>query len=35
MMSYLFNQQFGLVNHLLGISGIDPMEHGLLMERFC
>ncbi len=24
-----------LVNHLLGISGIDPMAHGLLMERFC
>jgi error-prone DNA polymerase len=23
-----------LVNHLLGISGIDPMRHGLLMERF-
>ena len=23
-----------LVNHLLGISGIDPMHHGLLMERF-
>ena len=23
-----------LVNHLLGISGIDPMGHGLLMERF-
>jgi len=23
-----------LVNHLLGISGIDPMSHGLLMERF-
>ncbi len=23
-----------LVVHLLGISGIDPMEHGLLMERF-
>ncbi len=24
-----------LINHLLGISGIDPIEHGLLMERFC
>ncbi|GMA39801.1 DNA polymerase III subunit alpha [Mobilicoccus caccae] len=24
-----------LVNHLLGISGIDPMSHDLLMERFC
>ncbi|MGO0576407.1 DNA polymerase III subunit alpha [Ornithinimicrobium panacihumi] len=24
-----------LVTHLLGISGVDPMEHGLLMERFC
>ncbi len=23
-----------LVNHLLGISGIDPIAHGLLMERF-
>ena len=23
-----------LVTHLLGISGVDPMEHGLLMERF-
>lgn len=23
-----------LVVHLLGISGVDPMEHGLLMERF-
>ncbi|MCH9815856.1 MAG: DNA polymerase III subunit alpha [Actinomycetia bacterium] len=23
-----------LVNHLLGISGVDPIEHGLLMERF-
>ena len=23
-----------LVNHLLGISGVDPMEHGLIMERF-
>lgn len=22
------------VNHLLGISAIDPLEHGLLMERF-
>jgi error-prone DNA polymerase len=24
-----------LICHLLGISGVDPMEHGLLMERFC
>jgi error-prone DNA polymerase len=24
-----------LVNHLLGISGVDPIAHGLLMERFC
>jgi len=24
-----------LVNHLLGIAGIDPMRYGLLMERFC
>ncbi|MFZ5869571.1 MAG: DNA polymerase III subunit alpha [Actinomycetota bacterium] len=24
-----------LVNHLLGISGVDPLAHGLLMERFC
>lgn len=24
-----------LVNHLLGISGVDPMRYGLLMERFC
>ncbi len=23
-----------MVNHLLGISGIDPLEHGLIMERF-
>jgi error-prone DNA polymerase len=23
-----------LINHLLGISGVDPMRHGLLMERF-
>jgi error-prone DNA polymerase len=23
-----------LVNYLLGISGVDPMAHGLLMERF-
>ena len=23
-----------LVNHLLGISDVDPLEHGLLMERF-
>ena len=24
-----------LVNHLLGISGVDPIRHDLLMERFC
>uniref|UniRef100_UPI0008399150 helix-hairpin-helix domain-containing protein n=1 Tax=Kribbia dieselivorans TaxID=331526 RepID=UPI0008399150 len=24
-----------LVNHLLGISGVDPIHHDLLMERFC
>ena len=24
-----------IVNFLLGISGVDPMRHGLLMERFC
>ncbi len=24
-----------LVNHLLGISGVDPIRHRLLMERFC
>ncbi len=24
-----------LVTYLLGISGVDPMRHGLLMERFC
>ncbi|MEJ5914831.1 PHP domain-containing protein [Pseudokineococcus sp. 1T1Z-3] len=24
-----------LVNHLLGISGVEPLSHGLLMERFC
>ena len=24
-----------LVNYLLGISGVDPMAHDLLMERFC
>jgi error-prone DNA polymerase len=24
-----------LVNHLLGISGVEPLEHGLLMQRFC
>ncbi|MFL6079303.1 MAG: DNA polymerase III subunit alpha [Ornithinibacter sp.] len=24
-----------LVNHLLGISGVDPIRHHLLMERFC
>jgi error-prone DNA polymerase len=23
-----------LVNHLIGISDVDPLEHGLLMERF-
>ncbi|WP_407675869.1 DNA polymerase III subunit alpha [Peterkaempfera bronchialis] len=23
-----------LVNHLLGVSGVDPLRHGLLMERF-
>lgn len=23
-----------LVNHLLGISAVDPLQHGLLMERF-
>ena len=23
-----------LVNHLLGISGVDPLQHGLIMERF-
>ena len=23
-----------LVNHLVGISGVDPLRHGLLMERF-
>ena len=23
-----------LVNHLLGISGVEPIRHGLLMERF-
>ena len=23
-----------LVNHLLGIAGVDPIRHGLLMERF-
>src|SRR4029079_9881717 len=23
-----------LVNYLLGISGVDPLRHGLLMERF-
>ena len=23
-----------LVNYLLGVSGVDPMRHGLLMERF-
>ncbi|MDN5795130.1 MAG: DNA polymerase III subunit alpha [Intrasporangium sp.] len=24
-----------IVNYLLGISGVDPVRHGLLMERFC
>jgi error-prone DNA polymerase len=24
-----------LICHLLGISGVDPLKHGLLMERFC
>ena len=24
-----------LICHLLGISGVEPMSHGLLMERFC
>jgi error-prone DNA polymerase len=24
-----------LICHLLGISNVDPMQHGLLMERFC
>ncbi|MBB2984922.1 DNA polymerase III subunit alpha [Terracoccus luteus] len=24
-----------VVNFLLGISGVDPMRHGLLMQRFC
>jgi error-prone DNA polymerase len=24
-----------LVNYLIGISGVDPMRYGLLMERFC
>ncbi len=24
-----------LVNHLLGVSGVDPIRHDLLMERFC
>ena len=24
-----------LVTYLLGVSGVDPLEHGLLMERFC
>ena len=24
-----------LICHLLGISGVDPLAHGLLMERFC
>src|SRR5262249_57505678 len=23
-----------LVNYLLGVSGVDPIRHGLLMERF-
>jgi error-prone DNA polymerase len=24
-----------LVNYLLGVSGVEPLRHGLLMERFC
>lgn len=24
-----------LINYLLGVSGVDPMRYGLLMERFC
>ena len=24
-----------LVNYLLGISGVDPIRHDLIMERFC
>ncbi len=24
-----------LVNYLIGVSGVEPLEHGLLMERFC
>ena len=24
-----------LVNYLLGISGVEPIRHGLIMERFC
>jgi error-prone DNA polymerase len=24
-----------LICHLLGISGVEPIQHGLLMERFC
>ncbi|GAA6525732.1 DNA polymerase III subunit alpha [Intrasporangium sp. DVR] len=24
-----------VVNYLLGISGVEPLRHGLLMERFC
>ncbi|HET8600279.1 MAG TPA: DNA polymerase III subunit alpha [Segeticoccus sp.] len=24
-----------MVNYLLGISGVEPLRHGLLMERFC
>ncbi|MEP7160302.1 MAG: DNA polymerase III subunit alpha [Dermatophilaceae bacterium] len=24
-----------LVNYLLGVSGVEPLAHGLLMERFC
>ena len=24
-----------LVNYLLGVSGVEPIRHGLLMERFC
>lgn len=24
-----------LINYLLGVSGVEPISHGLLMERFC
>jgi len=24
-----------MVNYLLGVSGVEPLRHGLLMERFC